>query len=130
MKINLYKRFILLSLFLVLSTQALGTKEAVVEDWSPSETPGYAKVCPEGCRNKHGLPWTGKGRMNENGRLVCKCGMSLYGDCKEPKDCEEYGPVGHPGVSCCKGKCQDKVKDWFGNYYCKDDCVGQCTQTE
>ena len=33
-------------------------------------------------------------------------------------DCKNYNILTGAGTQCCKGKCQDKIQDWAGAYYC------------
>lgn len=57
-----------------------------------------------------------------------KLGMEvvpLMQPCKTDAQCQNWTMPGQRGVQCCQGKCQEKLKDWTGVYYCPATCVGK-----
>ena len=97
----------------------------------PNTVDGSAK-CKELCAEKNAV------NLGNNWD-ICMCGMPLGGLCSSAYQCAG-GPsefytgllfeTGQPGVWCCEGKCQKKVKDRAGIFYCPHECTGTCTENK
>ena len=61
--------------------------------------------------------WQIHGTKYKSGATYFKGDKNDY--CLFPTDCKS-------GRGCCKNKCEDLVKDWFGTCYCKHECSGSC----
>ena len=88
------------------------------------------------CRNKYGYLQPSPGICGSSkecsGNLAChltKCrykknSRNVGQSCDMSDQCKKYGFGTAKGTSCCKGKCENKAKDWIGAYYCKHECRG------
>ena len=50
--------------------------------------------------------------------------VKLGGVCDGPLACIGYTAPSFPGVTCCNNKCQKRVRDWAGFYFCEHECRG------
>lgn len=118
---------------LVLIITAFSMNSQAVKEIFPSpilkSSIDASRRCPGSC-SRLGLGWLGD--WKPYGRYAsCICGAQLGQRCGDTEDCAgEPGGIGRPGVHCCNGKCEKKVRDWIGVYYCKFECVGTCTQID